>query len=108
MLLVALLDALEDLDGVLDRRLLDQHRLEAALEGGITLNVLAELVERCRADGLQLASRKRRLEAVGRVHGAFGRARADQRVQPVDEQYAVAAALDLLDALPQALLEFAA
>ena len=105
VLLVALLDAAKDLDGVLDRRLLDQHRLEAALERRIALDVLAELVERGRADGLQLATRQRRLEDVGLVHGAFRGARADEGVELVDEQHAIAAVLDLFDDLLEALLE---
>ena len=108
VLLVALLDALEDLDRVLDRRLLDQHGLEAALERGVALDVLAVLVERRGADRLQLAASQRRLEDVGGVNRAFGRAGADQRVQLVDEQHAVAAVLDLFDDLLEALLELTA
>ena len=64
----------------------DEHRLEAALERGVLLDVLAVLVERGRADAAQLAARERRLEHVGRVHRALGRAGADERVQLVDEQ----------------------
>ena len=46
----------------------------------------AILVERGRADGAQFAARELRLEHVGGVHRAFGRARADDGVQLVDEQ----------------------
>ena len=63
-----------------------QHRLEAALERGVLLDVLAVLVERRRADAAQLAAREHRLEQVGGVDRAFGRAGADERVQLVDEQ----------------------
>ena len=77
VLLVALVDALEDLDRLLDARLLDQDRLEAPLESGVALDVLAVLVERGRADALQLAAGQRRLEDVRRVDGALGRAGAD-------------------------------
>ena len=38
------------------------HRLEAALERGVLLEVLAVLVERGGADGLQLAASEHRLE----------------------------------------------
>ena len=46
----------------------------------------AVLVERGGADGVQLAARQHRLEHVGGVHRAFGGARADDRVQLVDEE----------------------
>ena len=73
-------------DRVLDRRLADQHRLEAALERGVLLDVLAVLVERRGADGAQLAARQHRLQQVGGVDRALGGAGADDRVQLVDEQ----------------------
>jgi hypothetical protein len=64
--LVALLEAAQDRDRVLDVGSPDEHRLEAALERGVLLDVLAVLVERGRADAAQLAARERRLEHVGR------------------------------------------
>ena len=48
--LVAVLEAAQDADGVLDRRLADQHLLEAPLQRGVLLDVLAVLVERGGAD----------------------------------------------------------
>ena len=48
--LVALAQAAQDADRVLDGRLADQHRLEAPLERRVLLDVLAVLVERRRAD----------------------------------------------------------
>ena len=68
------------------RRLVDQHRLEAALERRVLLDVLAVLVERGRADAVQLAAREHRLEHVAGVHRALGLAGADDGVQLVDEQ----------------------
>ena len=108
VLLVAVAQALEDLDGLLGRRLVDADLLEAALERGVALEVLAVLVERGRADRLQLAARERRLEDRGRVDRALGRAGADEVVQLVDEQDDVAALGDLLHHLLEALLELAA
>src|SRR5215210_3286270 len=64
VLLVALTDPLEDLDRLLEAWLLDHHRLEAALEGRVTLDVLPVLVERRGADALELAPREWRLEDV--------------------------------------------
>ena len=77
--LVAVAQALQDLDGVGHRRLLDLDRLEAALEGGVLLEVLAVLVERGGADGLQLAAGQHRLEdrrGVDRALGGTGTRRA--------------------------------
>ena len=84
--LEALPQAAQDRDRVLDRRLVDHHRLEAALERRVLLDVLAVLVERGRADAVQLAAREHRLEHVAGVHRALGRAGADDGVQLVDEQ----------------------
>ena len=96
-------------DRVLDRRLADEHRLEAALERLVLLDVLAVLVERGGADAAQLAARERGLEHVGGVHRALGRAGADQRVQLVDEQDdAARRRLDLLEHGLEAVLELAA
>ena len=60
--LVLVADALQDLDRVGERRLVDLDRLEPALEGGVLLDVLAVLVERGGADRLQLAAGEHRLE----------------------------------------------
>ncbi len=108
VLLVALADAHEDLDRLLERRLLDHDRLEAALEGGVALDVLAVLVERRRADALELAAGERRLEDVRGVDRAFGSAGADEHVQLVDEEDCVVGVSELLDDLLEALLELAA
>ena len=67
------------------RRLADQHLLEAALERGVLLDVLAVFVERGRADAVQLAARERGLEHVAGVDRALGLAGADHGVQLVDE-----------------------
>src|SRR5262249_38501933 len=98
----------QDLHGVVDRRLVDADLLEAALERGVALEVLAVLVERRRADRLQLAARKRRLEDRRCVDRALRGAGADEVMQLVDEQDDVAALLDLLHDLLQPLLELAA
>ena len=106
--LVAVAQALEDLDRVGQRGLGDLDRLEAALERGVLLDVLAVLVERRRADDLQLAAGEHGLEDGGRVDRALGRTGADEGVDLVDEQHDVAAGADLLEDLLQPLLEVTA
>src|SRR5581483_7724190 len=66
------------------------------------------LVERRGANRLQLAAGQRWLQDVGGVDRALGSASADQRVELVDEEHAVARVLDLLDDLLEPLLELAA
>ena len=106
--LVPLAQAAQDADRLLDRRLVDEDRLEAALERGVLLDVLAVLVEGRRADRVQLAAGEHRLEQVGGVHGALGGARPDDRVQLVDEQDDPAlGVLDLLEDGLEPLLELA-
>ena len=107
--LVALLEAAQDGDRVLHRRLADVDRLEAPLERRVLLDVLLVLVERGGADGAQLAAGEHRLEQVGRVDGALGGAGTHDRVQLVHEQDDLAVGLlDLLEDGLQALLELAA
>ena len=67
-------------------RLVDHDRLEPPLQRGVLLDVLAVLVERGRADHVQLAAGQHRLEHVAGVHRALGGAGADHGVQLVDEQ----------------------
>ena len=108
VLLVAVAQTLQDLDGVRDGRLLDLDGLEAPLERGVLLEVLAVLVERGRADGLELAAGEHRLEDAGGVDRALCGTRPDERVELVDEQDDVAAGADLLQHLLEPLLEVAA
>ena len=107
--LVALLEPTEDGDRILDGRLADEHRLEAALERGVLLDVLAILVERSRTDRAQLAASEHRLEQIGGVNGALGGTGADDRVQLIDEQDNRALGVrDLLEHRLEAVLELAA
>ena len=92
-----------------DRRLADEDRLEAPLQRGVLLDVLAVLVERRRADGAQLAARQHRLEQVRGVDRALRRAGTDDRVELVDEEDDLPrGALDLLQDRLETLLELAA
>ena len=101
-------DAADDGDGLLDGRLGHGDGLEAALERGILFDVLAVLVERGRADDLDLAAGQGGLEDVGSVHGAFGITRADEIVDLVDDKDDIAELFDLLDEALHAAFELAA
>jgi hypothetical protein len=83
---VLFLQAAQDGDGRLDAGLIDLHLLEAALQRGILLDVLAVFVERGGADAVQFAARQRRLQHVAGVDRALGLAGADHGVQLVDEK----------------------
>ena len=107
--LVALLEPAQDRDGVVDRRLAHVDLLEAALERGVLLDVLAELVERGGADHAQLAAGEHRLDHVAGVDRTLGRAGADDGVQLVDEGDDLAVAVgDLLEHRLEAVLELTA
>src|SRR5439155_415399 len=108
VVLVARANPHEDRLRLFDRGLLDHDRLEPALQGGVPLDVLAELVQGRRADALQFAARQRRLQDVRRVDGPFRRPGADERVQLVDEEDDVVGVSKLFDDLLEALLELAA
>jgi len=107
-LLIAILDAHDDLDGVglIRRRHLDG--LEAAFERAILFDRLAELARRGCANALHLAARQGRLEDVGRIERTFGRTGAHQRMQLIDEDDGVLVFHQLLHDRLEPLLELAA
>ena len=107
MLFVAAPEALEYLDGLVERRRVNDDGLEAPLERAVLLYVLPVFVEGGRADRLEFAPRQRRLQHVGRVDGPLGPSGTDDRVQLVDEYDDVVALADLIDEGLEALLELA-
>ncbi len=109
VLLEARLQALQDLDGLGDRRLGHVDLLEAPRQRVVLLEDLPVLVVGRRADALQRAGRQRRLQQVRRVErAARRRAGADDRVDLVDEQDRLRIVGELLQHRLQALLEIAA
>ena len=83
--------------------------LEAALQGGIFLNILAIFFKRRRTDGVQLAAGQEGLEHIARIHRSFGCAGADQRVHLIDKEDDLPlAALDLLQHRLEPLFKFTA
>jgi hypothetical protein len=107
--LVLFLQAAQDGDGGFHAGLAHDDLLEAALQRGVLLDVLAVFVQRGGAHAVQLAARQRGLEHVAGVHRAFGLAGADHGVQFVDEDDGLAFVLgQFVQHGLQALLEFAA
>ena len=105
---VALLQAAQNTDSVLDSRLFHQYRLEAPFKGGILLDVLAILIKGGCAHHVQLAPRQHRLEHIARVHCAFCRARARHCVQLVNKKNNVFALLNLFEHRLQPFLKLTA
>ena len=109
MHLVALFQAAQDADGILDRRLIDHYRLEAPLQRGILLDMLAIFIQRGCANAMQFSTRQHRLQHIGCVHGAFRGPGSHQRMQFVDkEDNAAFSACYFFQNGFQALLELAA
>ena len=106
--LVALLEPAQNGDGVFDRGLTDEHRLEAALQRGVLLDGGAVLVERGGADEPELAARQHRLDHLPGIHGSLGGAGAHNGVQLVNEGHHFALGVgDLLEDGLEPLLELA-
>ena len=108
VLLVARLERGQNLDRVLDARLLDIDGLEATLKGRILGEVLAELLCRRGADNLEGTAREHGLEHGARVDGALGRTGTDDGVHLVDKQDDVVGFGCLLDHVLEALLKLTA
>ncbi len=107
-LLVAVLDAVDDLDRVLFVGRRDFDRLEAALERAVFLDRLAVFAGSGGADALDLAAGERRLEDVGGVERTFRRSGADQGMQLIDEDDGVLVLHQLFHDGLEALFELAA
>ena len=107
--LVLLLEATQDRDSVLDGGLGDHHGLETTRERRVLLDVLAVLVERGRANRMQVATGERRLEDIAGVHRTLGGTRAHDGVELIDEQDDLALGLlHFFEHGLQAVLELAA
>ena len=97
------LEALEDIDRVRDRRLVDVDLLESAHQRAVLLEILAVFLVGGRADAAQRAGGERRLEQIGSIHGAArGGAGADHGVDFVDEHDGAGIGFQLLDHLLRA------
>ena len=101
--------ALEDLDGVLNVRLIDIDLLEPAHKRAVLFEVLAKLLIGGRAHAAQRARSQGRLQQIGRIHGPARRGTGpDDGMDLVDEQYGVGVGLQLLHHLLDPLFEITA
>ena len=107
VVLVTGTQALKDLDGFGNARLVHLDRLETTLQSRILLDVLTVLVGGGGANGLQFATGQHRLQHVGSAKSAIRGTSAHNGMDLIDEQHDVAAGLDLLEHLLQTLLEIA-
>src|SRR5882762_8056534 len=107
--LEARFQAAQDRDRLLDRGLGHVDLLEAPRQRVILLEYAAVLVVGRRADAFQRTRRERRFQQVRRVErSARGSARADKRVDLIDEQDRIRVVHQLLQHRLQALFEIAA
>ena len=105
--LIALLDATQDRYRARLVGFVHDDRLESALQRLVLLEVLLIFIQRGGTDRAQLATRERRLQDVGRVHGtrAIGTG-THEGVYLIDEEDALASRLDdVVDHPLEALLK---
>ena len=109
MLLVLLLKATQDRNGVFNRRLGDKHGLETTCKSSVLLDVLAVFIQRSSTNCAELATSKCWLQDVTSVHGSLGSAGAYDGMKLVDEEDNLAVRLGhLFDHALQAVLKLAA
>ena len=90
-------DALDDLHGILNGGLVDDHGLETALQSGILLNIFPVLHQCGGTNDLNFSSGQGGLENIGGIHRALGIPGAHQIMDFVDDQDDIAQLLDFLD-----------
>src|SRR5437867_1537515 len=98
----------DDLDGLVDRGRVDHDGLESPLQRAVLLDVLPEFVKGRRADALQLTTRERGFQHIGRVDRSLGAAGAYDRMQLVDENDRILGLADFVHHSLQTLLELPA
>ena len=96
VVLVAVLDVMEYLQGLVLCGRLDEYLLEAALQGSVFLDAVAVLVKGGGTYALYGAACQRGFHDVGGIHRACCRACTDEGVDLVDEENDVGVALYLL------------
>ena len=83
---ILFLQAPQDGDRILDRWLGNHHRLEPPFQGRVFFHMFAVFVDGRRPHTAQFPAGERRLQHVGSVHGALGRACPHEGVEFVNKQ----------------------
>ena len=86
MYFIALFQAAQDANRVLDRWLIDHNGLETTLQSSIFLNVLAVLIQGGCANAVQFAPCQHRFQHVRGVHGTFSSACSHEGMQFVNKK----------------------
>ena len=86
MLLVLLLKATQDRNGVFNRRLGDKHGLETTCKSSVLLDVFAVFIQRSSTNCTEFATSKCWLQDVACVHRTLGSAGAYDGMKLVDEE----------------------
>src|SRR5690349_15088297 len=79
-------ESAQNRNGILNRRRLDEHWLEAALQRRVLLNMLAVLVQSGCADTVKLPAGEHWLEHIAGIHRPFGLARSHNCVKLIDKE----------------------
>ena len=106
--LVLVPQALQNVDGVRGAWLVNLDRLEAALESGVLLEVLAVLIQGGCAHSLELPTSQKWLQNARCVNSALGSSRTHQGVNLIDEHDDVSASTNLFGDFLQAFLKVTA
>ena len=106
---ILLLDPAQDRDCIFHPGFFDHQRLEPPRKSGIFLNIFAIFIERGCTHAMKLATGKRRLDQIGRIHGTIRFARPHQNVHLVNkEDDFTRCSLDFFQNRFQPFLEFTA
>src|SRR4051812_44427313 len=85
-----LLEPLEDLDGLLDGRLMHFNLLKPANQRAVPLKPAAVFLKRGGTNAAQFPRSQRGLEQIGRIHGSFtGSASANDGVNLINKEHRV-------------------
>ena len=107
MLLIAFLNAAQDLQSVFNRRLLYQNRLETPLQCRIPLNILTIVIKGSGTNTLKFTPCQRRLKDISRINGTLSGTGTDHGVEFINKEDTIATGFYLLNNLLQPFFKLA-